>query len=165
MEIIYYDIEKIKPYKNNPRINKESIKQVAESIKQFGFKVPIVVDKDLTIIAGHTRVEASKLLGLKQIPTIIANDISEEQIRAFRLVDNKVAELALWDTEKLKKEIQEIKNINLESLGFINEENNIDWDNIEEINEENYEEPQHQMMECPYCNHIDRNIHFKVTKI
>lgn len=165
MQIIYQDINNIKPYKNNPRFNKESAKLVAESIKQFGFKVPIIVDNKNEIIAGHTRLEASKLLGIKKIPTIIANDLNEEKIKAFRLADNKVSEFAIWDKEKLEEEINKIKDINLELLGFINEEAQVDWDSVEEISDENYEEPEHEKMECPYCHHIDRKIHFKKTKI
>lgn len=165
MQIVYYDIKKLKPYKNNPRYNKESIKLVAESIKQFGFKIPIIADDKFEIIAGHTRLEASKLLGLKKVPVIVASDLNEEQVKAFRLADNKVAEMALWDKEKLEEELKNIKNINTELLGFINNEEEIDWDSIEEISEENYEEPEHKMIECPYCNHIDKANHFKKNKI
>lgn len=166
MQIIECDINKLKPYKNNPRYNKESIKLVAESIKQFGFKVPIIVDKNYEIIAGHTRLEASKLLKLKKVPVIKAEDLNKEQVKAFRLADNKVAEIAIWDEEKLKEEIQNIKKINMETLNFIIEnEEDIDWNNVKDLNEETYEEPEHKMMECPYCNHIDRDIHFKKIKI
>lgn len=165
MQIIYYEVDKLKPYKNNPRFNKEAIKLVAESIKEFGFKIPIIVDNNLEIIAGHTRLEASKYLGLKKVPVIIASDLNEEQVKAFRLADNKVAEIAKWDKEKLENEIKNIKDINLELLGFIQEEVEIDWDSVEDLDEDIYEEPEHKMMECPYCNHIDRAIHFKKNKI
>lgn len=165
MQLVYYEIKNLKPYKNNPRINDKSISLVAESIKQFGFKVPIIVDNNLEIIVGHTRLEASKLLGLDKVPVIVASDLNEEQVKAFRLADNKVAELAVWDSEKLEEELKSIENINTELLGFINNEEEINWDSIEEISEENYEEPEHQMMQCPYCNHIDRSIHFKKNKI
>lgn len=165
MQVVYYDVNKLKPYKNNPRINKDSIRLVAESIKQFGFKIPIIIDEKFEIIAGHTRLEASKLLGIKKVPVIIASDLSDEQVKAFRLADNKVSELAVWDKEKLEDEIKNIKSINLELLGFINEDVDIDWDDIEDLDEDTYEEPEHKMFECPYCNHIDRSDHYKKNKI
>ena len=94
MEIIYKKINEINPYEKNPRKNKEAVNYVAESIKEFGFKVPIIVDKDLTIVAGHTRYKAAKKLGMKEIPCIIADDLTPEQVKAFRLADNKVVEIA-----------------------------------------------------------------------
>ena len=115
MEIINKKIEEIIPYKNNPRYNKNSIEEVAESIKEFGFKVPILLDENNVIICGHTRYEASKLLKLKTVPCIIVTDLTKEQIRAFRLVDNKVAEYSKWDYEKLK---EELNKINMDLLGF-----------------------------------------------
>lgn len=84
----------IKPYEKNPRKNDEAVKYVAESIKEFGFKVPIVVDKDMTIVAGHTRYKAAKKLGLNEVPVIVADDLTDEQIKAFRLADNKTGEKA-----------------------------------------------------------------------
>lgn len=165
MQITYYDINELRPYKKNPRYNKESIKLVAESIKDFGFKIPIIIDDKKEVITGHTRLEASKLLGLKKIPVIIASDLSEEQVKAFRLVDNKVSELARWDYDKLEEEIKNIKNIKMELLGFINEETEINWDDIEDLNEDTYEEPEHKMVECPYCSHIDRIDHYKKNKV
>ena len=101
MQIIYKKIEELKPYKNNPRKNDEAVPYVAESIKQFGFKVPIIIDKNNEIIAGHTRYKASIELKLKEVPCIIADDLTEEQIKAFRLADNKVAEKAEWDMDLL----------------------------------------------------------------
>lgn len=165
MEIEYVDIKKLKPYKNNPRNNKNSIKLVAESIKQFGFKVPIVVNKDYEIITGHTRLEASKYLHLKEVPVIVANDLNEEQIKAFRLADNKVAEISKWDYDKLNEELKKIDKEEAELLGFINHGEEIDWDSIDEITEDNYEEPDHVMVECPYCNHEDRREKFRKSKI
>lgn len=166
MQIIECEVEKLKLYKKNPRYNKNSITLVAESIKEFGFKVPIIVDDKYEIIAGHTRLEASKLLGLKKVPIIKVDDLTDEQVRAFRLADNKVAEMAEWDENKLEQEIKNIKDVNLELLGFINTGvEDINWDDIDEISEENYEEPEHKMFECPYCNHVDRADHFKKNKV
>ena len=92
MEIVYKKVNELIPYKSNPRINDEAVEYVKNSIKEFGFKVPIVIDKNNVIIAGHTRLKASLELGLKEVPCIIADDLSEEQIKAFRLADNKVSE-------------------------------------------------------------------------
>lgn len=118
MEIINKNIEDLIPYENNPRINNKAVKSVAESIKQFGFKVPIVIDKDNIIVTGHTRYKASKKLGLKQVPCIIADDLTDEQVKAFRLADNKVSELAEWDWDKLDEEIDGLIDINIEDFGF-----------------------------------------------
>ena len=132
---------------------------VAKSIKEFGFKVPIIIDKNGEIIAGHTRYKASIELGLKEVPCIIADDLNDEQVKAFRLADNKVSEKAQWDYELLTDELQDILNIDMQDFGFI--EQSIDWNDVEELTEDNYEEPEHNMLECPNCHHIDRDIHFK----
>lgn len=120
MEIIYKNIDDLKAYKNNPRNNKEAIKAVAASIKQFGFKIPCVVDLNNIIVCGHTRVLAAKELGLDKVPCIVADDLNEEQIKAFRLADNKVSELSLWDFEKLDNELSDIINLDMSQFGFIN---------------------------------------------
>lgn len=96
MKIIQMKIEQLKPYANNPRKNDGAVDVVANSIKEFGFKSPIIVDKNNVIIAGHTRYKASKKLGLKEVPVIVADDLTEEQVKAFRLADNKVGEIAEW---------------------------------------------------------------------
>lgn len=136
MQIIYKKIEELKPYKNNPRKNDEAVPYVAESIKQFGFKVPIIIDKDDEIIAGHTRYKASIQLDLKEVPCIIADDLSEEQIKAFRLADNKVAEKAEWDMELLELELKDITGIDMDDFGFamdISEDENLEEDNYEVV--------------------------------
>lgn len=96
MEIINKKLDELIPYEKNPRKNDEAIQYVANSIKEFGFKVPIIIDKNNVIVAGHTRYKASKELGLKEVPCIIADDLNDEQIKAFRLADNKVSEMAEW---------------------------------------------------------------------
>lgn len=118
MEIINIDINKLKPYKNNPRKNDEAVEYVANSIKEFGFKVPIIVDKDYEIIAGHTRLKAAKQLGLKEVPIIIADDLTEEQVKAFRLADNKASEIAEWDFDLLNNELSNILDIDMSNFGF-----------------------------------------------
>ena len=105
MKIVYMAVDDLKPYENNPRKNDEAVRYVANSIKEFGFKVPIIITKDREIVAGHTRLKAAKRLKMKEVPCIIADDLTEEQIKAFRLADNKVAEFAEWDFDALAKEI------------------------------------------------------------
>ena len=134
MEIIYKKVNDLIPYENNPRLNDEAVEYVKNSIKQFGFKVPVVIDKDNVIIAGHTRIKASKELGIKDIPCIIADDLTEEQVKAFRLVDNKVAEKSMWDYTKLDEELDSILDIDMSMFDF-----DLDKD-IQELGEEFEEE-------------------------
>ena len=101
INVKYLQISKLKEYENNPRHNENAVEAVAESIKQFGFKVPIIIDKDNIIVAGHTRKKAAIKLGLKTVPCIIADDLTPEQVKAFRLADNKTA-LAKIETIKQK---------------------------------------------------------------
>lgn len=118
MEIVNKNIEEIKMYENNPRNNDGAVEYVANSIKEFGFKVPIVLDKNNIIVAGHTRYKAAKLLNITEIPCIIADDLSDEQVKAFRLIDNKAAELASWDNDLLNLELENIKDIDMELFDF-----------------------------------------------
>lgn len=118
MKIIELPIDELIPYENNPRNNAPAVKAVAESIKQFGFKVPIVVDKGNVIVAGHTRHQAAIMLGLDSVPVIKADDLSDEQVRAFRLADNKTAELAEWDDEKLNLEMAKLSDFDMSAFGF-----------------------------------------------
>ena len=117
-KIIYKNIEELIPYDKNPRINDNAVDKVAESIKQFGFKSPIVLDKNNVIICGHTRLKASQRLGLKEVPCIVADDLTEEQIKAYRLADNKTAEYAEWDFNLLNEELDDILNIDMSDFGF-----------------------------------------------
>lgn len=117
MEIVYKKISELIPYENNPRKNDEAVDAVAASISEFGWKVPVVIDTENVVIAGHTRLKAAKKLNIKDIPCIIADDLTEEQIKAFRLADNKVGELAEWDFSKLENEMAEIE-IDMNQFGF-----------------------------------------------
>lgn len=114
------------PYKNNPRNNDEAVEPVANSISEFGFKVPIVATSDGEIINGHTRWKAAKKLKLKTVPVIIADDLTEEQVRAFRLADNKVAEIAQWDIELLLSEIESVDNLDMTLFGFADSDYTLD---------------------------------------
>jgi DNA modification methylase len=110
-------VSTLQEYENNPRNNDEAIKAVANSIREFGFKVPIVITSDNVIIAGHTRLKASVSLGLEEVPCIIADDLNDEQIKAFRLADNKTAELATWDLSKLEDELAHL-DMDMLQFGF-----------------------------------------------
>lgn len=120
VQIVYKGLDELKPYANNPRRNDNAVDAVAASIKEFGFKVPIVIDKDGTIVTGHTRYKASKKLGLDKVPCIIASDLTPEQVKAFRLADNKTNELAEWDWAALQIEFGELSgfNFNMGDFGF-----------------------------------------------
>lgn len=133
MNIINIELKKIKQYEKNPRKNDEAVGPVTESIKEFGFKCPIILDKDNVIVAGHTRYKAAKRLKLKEIPCIVADDLTEEQIKAFRLADNKVGEIAEWDFDLLNMELESI-SFDMSSFGFniLNEEE-------KEIEEDEYD--------------------------
>ena len=122
MQIIYIKPAELKPYKNNPRKNDNAVEAVAASIQEFGFKVPIIIDKDNEIIAGHTRLKAAIKLGLSEVPCIIADDLTPEQINAFRLADNKTAELAEWDFDLLELELGDI-DLDMTVFGFTPTEN------------------------------------------
>lgn len=119
MKIIYKKVNEIIPYENNPRKNDKAVNYVAESIKNFGFRVPIILDNNNVIIAGHTRLKAALKLGMEEVPCIIASDLSPEQVRAYRLADNRVAEFSEWDLDTLDEELRDLEDLyDLESLGF-----------------------------------------------
>ena len=99
---------KLTPYANNPRLNDEAVPAVAESIRQFGFKVPMIIDRNFVVVAGHTRLKAAKTLGLETVPCILADDLTEDEINAFRLADNKSGEIAQWDGRALLEELQKL---------------------------------------------------------
>lgn len=139
LQICLVNIDDLQEYENNPRNNEEAAVKVAASIENFGFKIPIVIDKDNIIVAGHTRVKAARILGIKQVPAIVADDLTPEQIKAFRLADNKTAEAATWDDIKLTAELQELAAMNLDFLmsdfGFA------DVEQIENVDVEEDEAP------------------------
>ena len=117
MKIEYVKTETLIPYENNPRFNEKAVDQVAKSIKDFGFRVPITINKENIVITGHTRLLAAKKLGMREVPVIAIEDLTDDQIRAYRLVDNKVAEIATWNYELLEKELEEI-DLNLDEFNF-----------------------------------------------
>ncbi len=118
MEVKIISIDDVKPYSKNPRINDNAVEYVANSINEFGFKQPIVIDKNNVIIAGHTRLKAAKKLGLLEVPCIYADDLTDEQVKAYRLADNKVAEISEWDFDLLGEELDGIFDIDMSDFGF-----------------------------------------------
>jgi len=148
MEIITLPLGDIKPYKKNPRRNDAAVEYVANSIREFGFKNPIIIDGKNEIVAGHTRYKAAKRLGLKEVPCIRADDLTDEQIKAFRLADNKTAEFSAWDIDLLKDELDGLLDIDMGDFGF-----NLDIapeNTSREVDPSQYgdEEFKHQ---CPKC--------------
>lgn len=137
MKIVDKPIEWLRPYANNPRNNEQAVEAVANSIKEFGFKVPIVATIDGEIVNGHTRFKAAKFLKLKTVPVLIADDLTEEQIKAFRLADNKTGELADWDIELLYSELEDLTGFDMTMFGF--EDIDFSLDDFEEEKEEGEE--------------------------
>jgi DNA modification methylase len=124
MKIEMWDIDAVKPYEQNPRINDKALDAVAQSIGTFGFRQPIVVDEEKVIIAGHTRLLAAKKLGLNKVPVHVASGLTPEQVRAYRIADNKLHELADWDYDLLPLELSDLQemDVDLELLGFSSDE-------------------------------------------
>lgn len=124
MHITLINLEKIIPYKDNPRVNESAILKVKDSIAEFGFRQPIVVDKDMVIIVGHTRLAAAKMLGMKSAPVHIAKGLSKAQVKAYRIADNRLHEDSIWEDDLLKKELEQLKNLEfgLQITGFNNKE-------------------------------------------
>lgn len=118
MQVQSMKISEVKPYPNNPRNNDDGVEAVANSIKEFGWQQPIVVDKDNVIIVGHTRYKAAKKLGMKEVPVVVANNLTPEQVKAYRLADNKTGELTDWDMSLLDDELGDIADINMSDFGF-----------------------------------------------
>ena len=148
MNIIEKRVKDLKPYEKNPRKNDDAVQYVANSIKEFGFRVPIVIDSDNTIVCGHTRWKASKLLKMETVPCVIADDLTEEQIKAFRVADNKTSEKSGWDFALLDTELAEIETIDMTLLGFDEAKNSepIDLDD-----EEPKTDRATKIVHCPKC--------------
>ena len=138
MKVETISINQIKPYENNPRNNDDAVDAVANSIKEFGWQQPIVVDNDRVIIAGHTRYKAAKQLKLKEVPIVVADKLTKEQVNAYRLADNKVGELADWDKDLLDQELNDILDIDMSEFGFDLDTDIDDQLEADEIIEDNY---------------------------
>lgn len=149
MKVFNRDIGSIRPYGNNPRNNDNAVGAVANSIKEFGFQQPIVIDKDGVIIVGHTRFKAAKDLGLSEVPVVIADGLTEEQVKAYRLADNKTNELASWDFELLDRELEDIFDIDMSAFGFDGEIEEPDFGDFFEETEDG-QKPEKEIT-CPHC--------------
>ncbi len=149
LNVVTMKIADLKAYENNPRKNEKAVDAVANSINSFGFKVPVIIDKNNVVVAGHTRLMACKKLGIDEVPCVIADDLTEDQIKAFRIADNKTAELADWDFDKLKEELGSI-DIDMEQFGFTDLEKIMDREVMEDEFDENEALP-----ENPYAKKGD----------
>lgn len=139
MKILNIKVEDIKPYEQNPRINNHAVEKVANSIKEFGIKQPLVVDENNVLIVGHTRLKAMQQLGIKEAPCIVASDLTPEQAKAYRLVDNKTNEFADWDFELLDLELNDLAlDFDMSSFGFDGALPEIDIDGIFEEHIDEY---------------------------
>ena len=151
MNIKELSISQLHEYDNNPRNNDSAVDAVAESIREFGFKVPIVIDGDNVIVCGHTRVKAAQKLGMETVPCIIADDLTPEQIKAFRLADNKTSELAGWDFAKLEEELFGISDkFDMSAFGF----ELPDFDECAESDQGDLTEKEKKTIVCPNCGEI-----------
>ena len=153
MKIQLLPIDELKAYDNNPRrIPDEAVKAVANSIREFGFKVPVIIDKDNVIVAGHVRLLASRELGLEEIPCIVADDLTPEQIKAFRLADNKTSELSGWDFEMLDSELAGLE-LDMSQFGFEIDDEDVtaeDFLNRQSLSEDDVLTKKH-VITCPNC--------------
>ncbi len=124
MKITNMKLADIRPYEQNPRFNDDAVDAVAKSIKEFGWQQPIVVDQEHVIIVGHTRLKAAEKLGLTEAPVLVADNLTPEQIQAYRIADNKTGEIAEWNYDLLPVEIKELQgaNFDLSLLGFDTDE-------------------------------------------
>jgi ParB-like chromosome segregation protein Spo0J len=150
MKVIEKKLSEIKPYENNPRNNEDAVQYVANSLKKFGWKQPIVIDKDGVIVAGHTRYRAAESLGMKTVPCVIADDLTEEEIRGYRLADNKTAEMAGWNFPLLDLELAEITTFDMADFGFA-DFNHDDIDDFFENADNVEKEEKLHVITCPHC--------------
>ena len=118
LRVKYVPIGDVRPYEDNPRRNDGAVQAVAASLREFGWKQPIVVDADGTIVVGHTRYKAAQALGMDEVPVVVASDLTPEQCAAYRLADNRVGELATWDNELLAQELDGLADLDMSAFGF-----------------------------------------------
>ena len=151
-QIVYKKLSELHLNDRNPRINDNAVDVVAKSIEKYGFKNPLIVDSKGKIWCGNTRFKASKKLGLKEVPCIVADDLTEEQIREYALLDNKTNELADWDFDLLGEELAELDLSDFDVDWGIIEEPEVDIDDFFSKSEEKEKQP--KTIKCPHCGEI-----------
>ena len=156
LRVKYVPIGDVHPYEDNPRRNDGAVQAVANSLREFGWKQPIVVDADGIIIVGHTRYKAAQALGMDDVPVVVASDLTPEQCAAYRLADNRVGELATWDNELLAQELDGLADLDMSAFGFDSGEllSGADVDDLFEDYDGGSSEgdgPSPKMVTCPHC--------------
>lgn len=157
MQIEYWDIERLQPYARNPRKNDEAVPKMAGLIREFGFKVPVIVRSSGEVIDGHLRLKAAWSLGMTQIPVVIADEWTDAQVKAFRLAVNRSAEWAEWDDELLKLELDDLKleNFDFDLIGFEEDAKGYDDVNLDaffgDAEQQQEKEKEDEEITCPYC--------------
>lgn len=159
-------LSSLKAYDGNAKKHtSEQLSAVENSIKEFGFRNPIIAwhneDGVPEIVAGHARAKAAQSLGYEKVPVIFVDDLSDAQRRALTLVDNQTTMMTGWDFDQLSYELETLENeFDMSDFGF-DIDGNIDWGSVPDLSEDTYEEPEHDMRECPNCGHVDRSDRFK----
>lgn len=162
MEITMRRVKDLKPYeKNAKKHDAKQIANVANSIKRFGWQQPLVIDENGVVVIGHCRLLAAKKLGLAEVPCTVASGLTDDEIRELRIADNKTNE-SPWDFDLLEDDLQGLDFEGFEFDSPVNKD--INWEEVNDLSESTYDEPQHNMLECPACHHVDRAIHFKKIK-
>lgn len=150
MEIIYKSTKEIKPYENNPRNNNEAVEKVAVSITDYGFRVPIIIDSNNVIVAGHTRYKAALKIGCESVPCIVIDDLTPEQIKAYRLIDNKTAEYSSWNFEMLENELKSL-DIDISEFEFPDLGETLDISDDDFYTDEAVKNVKAKSIKCPHC--------------
>lgn len=149
MNIVMRKVGDLIPYEHNPRRNDAAVDPVAESIKEFGFRIPIIIDSDNVVVTGHTRLKAAYKLGIEEVPCLVADDLTEDQIKAFRIVDNKVAELSTWNLDRLAEELDAI-DMDMVWFGFYEYDPTEVFNTSAEIDMEDFSDDKFEY-ECKRC--------------
>lgn len=164
LKIVYLPVDSLTPYEGNARKHRpEDIESIKISIQNDGFNDPIGIwGKDNVIVEGHGRQLAAKELGMETVPCIRLDHLTDEQRKEYAIRHNRTAELSVWDFGKLEEELAalDIAEIDMSDLKF-DMGKDIDWATVDDLSASTYDEPEHEMLECPACHHIDRKIHFK----
>lgn len=164
LKVETWSIDRLIPYARNPRRNDEQVDRMASAIKEFGFRIPIVAKSDGSVVDGHLRLKAARKLGLKEVPVALADELTEAQVKAFRILANKSANWAEWEPDLLKLELQELQELDfdLELTGFEAGEladiwldgDGGDFDPDEDAEATRLDEKEKKTATCPHCGHV-----------